>query len=250
MTTSVTRIDGGLERFRLRPSPPCLSVATVGDFVDSLETLRPLAEASGDLKDVQRPWTLKTIAAIVPPGGNVCEIGAGHPYVASILADHGYRVTVVDPYDGSGHGPVQWASFVADHPRVRFIRRRFGAGLSGLRDGEFDAICSISVIEHLDQSGVDDLVSGALRFLRPGGRHVHAIDHVAAGPGDGYHRTMLGKFLGRFGVGEGEIDAVLARAMVDPETYFLSAEAHNRWRGTMPYASFPMRKVISVQFVR
>jgi hypothetical protein len=79
---------------------------------------------------------------------------------------------------------------------------------------------------------------------------VHAIDHVAAGPGDAHHRTMLGKFLGRFGIGGDEIDAVLARAMVDPETYFLSAEAHNRWRGSMPYASFPMRKVVSVQFVR
>jgi hypothetical protein len=250
MTRLAMPIDGGLERFRRRPPPPMLGVATVGDFVDSLEILRPLAEASGDHKDVQRPWTLKTVAAIVPPGGHVCEIGAGHPHVASILADHGYRVTVVDPYDGSGHGPVEWAAFVADHPRVRFLRRRFGPGLSELRDGEFDAICSISVVEHLDQAGIDDLIAGSVRFLRPGGRHVHAIDHVAAGPGDAHHRTMLGKFLGRFGIGGDEIDAVLARAMVDPETYFLSAEAHNRWRGSMPYASFPMRKVVSVQFVR
>ena len=33
----------------------------------------------------------------------------------------------------------------------------------------------------------------------------------------------------------------------DPETYFVSAEAHNQWRGSVPYDSYPMRRIGSVE---
>ena len=33
----------------------------------------------------------------------------------------------------------------------------------------------------------------------------------------------------------------------DPETYFVSAEAHNQWRGAVPYDSYPMRRIGSVE---
>ena len=32
----------------------------------------------------------------------------------------------------------------------------------------------------------------------------------------------------------------------DPETYFVSAEAHNRWRGGVPYEQYAMRRIVSV----
>ena len=32
----------------------------------------------------------------------------------------------------------------------------------------------------------------------------------------------------------------------DPETYLVSAEAHNQWRGSIPYYSYPMRRIGSV----
>jgi hypothetical protein len=60
---------------------------------------------------------------------------------------------------------------------------------------------------------------------------------------------MLDNFLAHFKITVREIDALLEKAMCSTETYFLSAESHNRWRGNIPYDSFPMRKVISVQFV-
>jgi hypothetical protein len=32
----------------------------------------------------------------------------------------------------------------------------------------------------------------------------------------------------------------------DPETYFVSAEAHERWRGDLPYDRYPMRRIASI----
>jgi hypothetical protein len=42
-------------------------------------------------------------------------------------------------------------------------------------------------------------------------------------------------------IGEGESD---------PETYFVSAEAHNRWRGDLPYDQYTMRRIGSVNLFR
>ena len=90
--------------------------------MDSFEHVKPLARAQGDLKDVQRPWTLKAILGSVPRGGRLLEIGAGHPYVAELLARLGYEVWIVDPYDGSGNGPVEYETFRAACPQLHFVR--------------------------------------------------------------------------------------------------------------------------------
>ena len=37
---------------------------------------------------------------------------------------------------------------------------------------------------------------------------------------------------------------------LDPETYLVSAEAHNVWRGSVPYDSYPMRRIGSVEVFR
>jgi len=226
-----------------------LSVATVADFVDSHENLRNLATAAGDLKDVQRPWMLKAIAGTIPTGGKLCEIGAGEPLVADILVKMGYKVTIVDPYDGSGNGPKSLDQFRKTYPNVRIIRSHFSPNLSELIPGELDAVYSISVLEHLDVTAIKNVIDGATKFLRKGGQHIHAIDFVAGGAGAESHRRMLDNFLAHFKITAREIDALLEKAMCSTETYFLSAESHNRWRGNIPYESFPMRKVISVQFV-
>ena len=32
----------------------------------------------------------------------------------------------------------------------------------------------------------------------------------------------------------------------DPEAYWVSAEAHERWRGRLPYQHYPMRRIASI----
>ena len=157
------------ERYRSKSISLGVSVATVADFIDSWENLHDLAVAAGDLKDVQRPWMVKAILAMVPPGGTLCEIGAGQPLVAGVLSNLGYRCTIVDPYDGSGNGPTDLMRFAADRPDVRFVPARFGPDLTELAGEQFDAIYSISVLEHLDRGAIREVVEGCRRHLRPGG---------------------------------------------------------------------------------
>jgi hypothetical protein len=70
---------------------------------------------------------------------------------------------------------------------------------------------------------------------------------VLKGAADDEHLLRLRRLAGGLGVEAGELDAVLVALADDPETYFLSAESHNRWRGDVPYDEFPMRRCVSIQ---
>mgnify|MGYP006295116275 CR=1 FL=1 len=226
---------------------PPLSYATVRDFCDSLDHLGTLATLSGDLKDVQRPWTVKAILGGTPRGGRLIEIGAGHPVVADFLVKLGYEVTIVDPYDGSGNGPREYEHFRATYPNVRFIRDVFSDQTQGLVPAAYDAVYSISVLEHVPVAGLTGVCAGIRKFLAPGrGRTIHAVDHVLKGMHDQYHAEHLGTLIEGLGLSRAALATTLEAAVDDVDTYFLSAESHNRWRGATPYDQFPMRRVISV----
>jgi SAM-dependent methyltransferase len=226
-----------------------LSYATAEDYCDSFDHLRPLATASLDLKDVQRPWMLKAILGTVPRGGKILEIGAGEPWVADILQRLGYEVWIVDPYDGSGNGPDTYDLFTAQCPNVRFIRDQFSDRLSQVADQSFDCIHSISVLEHVGRAGLMQVAGGIRKFLKPGGAGLHAIDHVHRGNGAEAHLTNLRLMAQLFDFSPADLDKLLQLAGLDTETYFLSVESHNRWRGATPYRDFPMRVCISVQML-
>lgn len=223
---------------------PRLGYATVRDYCDSADRLPVLATANDDMKDVQRPWALKAILGSVPPGSRLLEIGAGEPIVADLLARLGYDVTVIDPYDGRDGGPAEFAAMMAAYPRVRIVRGLFPWDFAG--DGPLDCIYSISVLEHLPADAIDG-VCAAIRRLARGGRTIHAIDHVVCGPGDADHLARLRRITSSLGVAESELERALADLADDPETYFLSAEGHNRWRAGVPYDEFPMRRCVSIQ---
>lgn len=227
-------------------SVPKIGVATVKDFCDSWDHMHPLASISHDLKDVQRPWMIKAVLGSVPTGGRLCEIGAGEPFVADFLSKCGYEITIVDPYDGSGHGPTEFETYSAAYPNIRFVRANFGRELSALSDRYFDAIYSISVLEHVPRNDVTSLCQGIKRYCKFGGVSIHAIDHVLRGNGDAYHLDQLRLYADNLGVSRESLEQLMNSCETDTETYFLSAESHNLWRGAMSYDSFPMRKVISV----
>src|SRR4051794_46275 len=95
-----------------------ISFGTVRDYADSVDNLPGLAAAQADMKNMQRCWAVKAVLGSVERGGHLVEIGAGEPLVAGLLTRLGYRVTIVDPYDGSGNGPREHAQFVAAYPDV------------------------------------------------------------------------------------------------------------------------------------
>lgn len=236
-------------RYREFSTDP-LGYATVRDYVDSWEHLRPLASAQGDLKDAQRPWVFKAILGNVPEGGRVLEIGAGQPYVADMLSRLGYDVWIVDPYDGSGNGPREFETFRRGSPMVNFVRSTFGPASTDLVPaGVFDCVYSISVLEHVPLLEIDGVAEEIARTLRQSGTTLHAVDHVRRGAGAEEHHTKLSRLVGVLGEDVAALEDVLERSDRDTETYLLSAEAHNRWRGETPYEVFPMRVCMSVQTV-
>ena len=67
------------------------------------------------------------------------------------------------------------------------------------------------------------------------------------GPGAKDHRDRLAAVTTSLGIPEQELDELLGQLASDPETYFLSAESHNRWRANVSYDEFPMRRCVSIQ---
>jgi 2-polyprenyl-3-methyl-5-hydroxy-6-metoxy-1,4-benzoquinol methylase len=232
-------------RYGAYETPP-LGYATVRDFADSLDHLGYLARAQGDLKDVQRPWALKAILGRVPRGSRLLEIGAGQPYVADILSHLGYEVWLVDPYDGSGNGPLEFDYFQRVCPRIRFVREMYSDELAGIPDQAFDCIYSISVLEHIDHPGLAAVARGVSRHLSTDGCSIHAVDHVLRGIGADEHLETLREIVRLFGLRESLLATALDELTEDTETYYLSAESHNRWRGSVPYDEFPMRVCASI----
>jgi len=225
-----------------------ISYATVRDFSNGVKYIPELATISRDLKDAQRPWMLKAILGSIPVGGKLLEIGAGDPHVVNWLSQLGYQVDIVDPYDGSGHGPTDFFFYQQNFPQINFIRENFSEKVTGLVDNNYDCIYSISVLEHVPHPALELVISGINRYLKPGGTTIHAVDHVIKGNGVEHHRKNLKIIAEGLGMSDGVVESTLMEADQDPETYFLSAESHNMWRGAIPYDDFPMRRCISVQF--
>ncbi len=224
-----------------------LSYGTVRDFCDSYDQMRPIATYNGDLKDNQRSWTLKALLSRVPRGGRVLEIGAGEPFIADLLDRMGYEVWIVDPYDGSGNGPLEYERFQQECANLRFVRGLFGEQVLSAPEGGFDCIYSISVLEHVPHKLLGSVFRGIKKYLRSGGWSIHTVDHVHKGNGAAEHYAALNSIVTYSGHDESELVDLLARMEADVETYYLSAESHNRWRGSLPYDEFPMRSCVSVQ---
>ncbi|HUA86325.1 MAG TPA: glycoside hydrolase family 99-like domain-containing protein [Bryobacteraceae bacterium] len=228
---------------------PVISYGTVRDYCDSFERLNALATANGDLKDCQRPWVYKAITSVVPRSAMILEIGAGEPLVANMLQHLGYSVWIVDPYDGSGNGPREFEKFWKEYPNLKFVRSRFHDRMPEVPEAAFDCIYSISVLEHVPADSIPGVLEGMRKFLKRDGVSIHAIDHVHRGPGADQHLANLRLWAHGFGASAKDLDQVLAEMSDDVETYYLSAESHNRWRAGVPYDQFPMRVCTSIQIV-
>jgi len=83
-----------------------------------------------------------------------------------------------------------------------------------------------------------------------GGCSIHAVDHVLAGWGADEHRAKLDRIVAALGLSADDLAQQIAAMEADPETYFVSAEAHNRWRGDLPYEQYAMRRIGSVNLFK
>jgi 2-polyprenyl-3-methyl-5-hydroxy-6-metoxy-1,4-benzoquinol methylase len=242
-TLVLERVAARYRSFR----PPELSYGTVSDYCDSADHLPLLATINQDMKDVQRPWVFKAILGTLPKGSRLLEIGAGQPIVADLLARLGYDVWVIDPYDGRDGGPTGANEMRGTYPGVNIVQGIFPIDLNPAATGTFDGIYSISVLEHVPMDQIDEVCSGIRRFLKPDGLTIHAIDHVLKGNGDADHLARLKRIVSELDLDTRDLENLLMRLTEDIDTYFLSAESHNRWRGSTSYDEFPMRRCVSIQ---
>jgi Methyltransferase domain len=233
---------------------PELGYATVKDYCDSCDHLTYLSNYQGDLKDFERPWTVKAVLGLCPPGAKLLEIGAGEPLVAQILSELGYDVTVVDPYEGAGGGPTEYDQFRRIYTGVKILRGQMGANLPDLQRNSFDCIYSISVLEHISGANLATLFQGIRSFLKQRGSSLHSIDHVTAGHDSEFHRQNLADILGHQSKLRGQDNKTVAAPLKDLEehmredldTYYLAPSGHNLWRGGRPYHEFPFRRVTAI----
>src|SRR5262249_22530769 len=146
--------------------------------------------------------------------------------------------------DGSDQGPKEFERFLRDYPDVDFIRERFPPRAP--LPGDAAAVYSVSVLEHVPVGSLGALLGAADAALAPGACSIHAVDHVVAGWGADSHLERLDEIVGRLGLPAELLTETLSSLEADPETYFVSAEAHERWRGALPYDDYPMRRIASI----
>jgi len=230
------------------------SYATVRDYCESRDELPQITPVDGDLKNVQRPWAFKAILANVRPPARLLEIGGGEPIVCGLLGELGYDVTLVDPYDGFANGPTDYDRYVERYPQVKIVREYFRPGLPGLTPQSFDAIFSISVLEHVGSDSLLSCFDAIAEFLAPGGASIHCFDFILQGHGDAHDFQNAQRILAEQNrisgaTNEHLFEELLQRLRDDVETFFLSPQGHHHWRGGRTYSEFPFRKVVSIQTI-
>jgi hypothetical protein len=230
------------------------SYATVRDYCESVDYLPQITGLDGDLKNVQRPWAVKTLLRAVPPPARLLEIGGGEPIVSGLLSELGYDVTLVDPYEGFGNGPTEYEKYVDYFPNVKIVRGYFEPHMRELVSASFGAIFSVSVLEHFREEATQKCFQAIGEFLAPGGASIHCFDFILQGIGQEYdlpsarnilkHQAQLENRAPETG-----FDDLVARLKDDLETFFLPPQGHHHWRKGLPYEKFPFRKVVSIQTI-
>ncbi len=190
----------------------------------------------------------------MPPPARLLEIGGGEPIVSGLLNELGYDVTLVDPYDGCGNGPTEYEKYVSLFPNVKIVRGYFEPNMPAFASGSFDAIFSVSVLEHLPVGAAQKCFQAIDEFLVPGGASIHCFDFVLQGLAQEHDLATAQNILNHQARLEGRTAEtsfadLLERLKCDVETFFLSPQGHHHWRGGLPYEKFPFRKVVSLQTI-
>ncbi|HXK23643.1 MAG TPA: class I SAM-dependent methyltransferase [Myxococcota bacterium] len=135
-------------------------------------------QPNNTLRTFEYPWAYGVVP--IEPGMRVLEIGGGLGGFQFVLDGMKCHVVNVDP--GMEANGVGWQ---CDPERMATLNKLFGASVelrnttiekAGLESESFDCAYSISVIEHLPDGEISDVMQHVYRVLKPGGFFVLTVD--------------------------------------------------------------------------
>lgn len=129
---------------------------TLGDrWYDASDDPVALLRAESKLRG---PW----IAERTPPASRVLDIGCGAGFLTNYLSELGHDVTGLDLAENA------LAVAAARDVTKRVTYQTGNAYALPFTDGAFDVVCSMDMLEHVDDPG--KVIAEAARVLRPGGK--------------------------------------------------------------------------------
>lgn len=135
-------------------------------------------QPNNTLREFEYPWAYSQFRP--REGTSVLEIGGGLSGFQFVLARAGMKVVNVDP--GMAAKGVGWT---CNEANIRQLNKIFGtrvelqnttAAEAELADESFDCAYSISVIEHLPEDEIIDVMKHVYRCLKPGGLFILTVD--------------------------------------------------------------------------
>jgi hypothetical protein len=137
---------------------------------------------------------------------------------------------------------------------VKIVRGYFELDMQAFPPASFDAVFSVSVLEHLPMEAAAKCFQAIGEFLAPGGASIHCFDFVLQDIAQEYDLTSAHNILSHQAQLENRpaetgFDDLFERLKGDVETFFLSPQGHHHWRRGLPYEKFPFRKVVSLQTI-
>lgn len=184
---------------------------------------RPVRPDMDDLKVYQDLLVLTALCDLLPRGARVLEVGGGDSRVGRLLGRR-YEWWNLDGFEGLGHGP---AAPRGDVP-YRVVRGYLGHGLPELAQGYFQAVVSISALEHTPEDPeIHAAVARELvRVSAPGCLHVHLLDAVLGA--EGLWQAGLAQLLAQTFPLVAPLPTRQA-LVADPDLHVLGAAGYARW---------------------
>ncbi len=226
-----------------------VTLATVKDFQELIERFPQFDfTKDGELKSFQRPWAFSKVQELVPRKGKLLEIGAARCQIAGPLSELGYEVWVVDPYNGSNGGITDIESVKKKYSKINFVRGYFGNDLI-IPECYFDAVISVSVLEHISIEYQQRVWSAIYSVLKNRGYSIDAVDFNVRGE-IWVNFKLIDEILAlrEFTIRAAEL---AEKALQDMDTFYLSPQAHLRWRKGhgLEYDKYPYRNVTSLNII-
>ncbi|MBT5235421.1 MAG: class I SAM-dependent methyltransferase [Candidatus Marinimicrobia bacterium] len=114
----------------------------------------------------------KFISKMLNPGGSVIELGCSDGLGTMILRQVSQHVTAVD-FD---HRVIEWAKGHLEDDGIQFYQD----DILNLDKGEFDAVVSLDVIEHIYLENADVFLKAVVRHLKENGVAIVGTPNITA----------------------------------------------------------------------